>query len=123
MNTENMKELLNQAKEAATTDEAKSLVNDLEVLIDLYNQKDSAGKTEEFAQNVQKAHEKFLVSLGKAAFSLGMGTDISEGLVPKAEDYSSEQLEKIQAMKQKLEESVSPLSAMKKLRNHTKVRS
>lgn len=122
MNIENIKELLNQAKQAATTEEAKTLVNDLESLVDLLNQKDMAGNTEEFAQNVKKAQERFLISLGKASSSLGLGADVAEGLLPKPEDYSPEELEKIQTLQNKLEETPSRVSSMKKLRNHNKVR-
>lgn len=117
MNKENMNELLNQAKEAATTEEAKSLIDDLEVLIDLYNRRDTAG--EGFAQNVKEAQERFLISLGKAAANMDMGA----GMFPKTEEYSPEQLEKIYAMQKGLEETVSSISTLQKLKNHTKVRS
>ena len=122
MNTENIKELLNQAKQAATTDEAKALVNDLEGLIDLLHQKDTVSETEEFYQNVKNAQNRFLISLGKAASSLGLGTSMNEDLFKKPEDYSPEQLEKIQEMQRKLEEPVSTGSSMQKLKNHHKVR-
>lgn len=120
MNKENIKELLNQAKEAATTEEAKALVNDLESLVDLLNHKDKESK--EFLDNVKNAQEKFLISLGKAASSLGLDADSQEGLFPKPEAYSPEELEKLEAIKNKLEESPSRTSNINKLRNHSKVR-
>ena len=117
MNKENMKELLNQAKEAAITEESKSLVLDLEALIDLYNQKDEVVNPEEFAKNVQEAREKFLISLGKAAGSVG------GAIFPKLEEYTPEQLEKIHGMQQELEGAISSISSLQKLKNHVKARS
>jgi hypothetical protein len=123
MNTENMQELLNKAKNHATTGEARSLINDLEALIDLYNQKDDVQNGEKFAQSVLEARQRFLISLGKAAASLGLSAPIGQGLFPKPEEYSPEQLEKLSAMQRKLEESVSSISGLQKLKNHTKARS
>ncbi len=115
MREENLKEMIQKAKDEAVTDEARQFVTDFESFIELRETASSALKPEGYEKKLSEAHGKFMQSFAKAATRHGIAP---EALKKQIEGRA--ELAQNQVVKNNVKDAVAGRSLARKFRNQQK---
>jgi hypothetical protein len=100
MNKEQTKELINLAKSLATTEELKSLINDLEGFVNLQSEESPSLNSEETKKKWLDAREKLWSSFEKITAQYGITPELIRQQLENPTLFSPEQTETLQTLKQ-----------------------
>jgi predicted solute-binding protein len=96
MNKENLKELINQLRGLAKTQELSALLNHFETFLDLTNKKDEPGIKEE----MEKTREQCFTAISSALFSFGLTRETMQQYFENPSNFSSEEWRKVQRLRE-----------------------
>ncbi len=105
MNSQTIKEALNQAKKEGIPPGFQSLVSDLEAFTKVYEEKDNHIGDSEFMKEFIEKRDQLLVSFNEVTASLGINKDVLLDYFNNPKNFTSEQWQKLQEIKNNTQNS------------------
>lgn len=120
MELEKIKELINNARTAAKTEEFRQFIDRFETFVLLYNQKDKSSKNPEYMMKLHDSYRAFWNDFEKISARFGLTPDTFQAFFENPSNFSPEQWNHIQTVKQQITEGKTKPSFPKKLRKNNK---